>query len=191
MTAGLLLAAGAGRRLGGPKALVEVGGRTLLARGIGLLRDAGCDPVLVVVGAQADVVRGAVGTEAEVVVAPDWAEGIGASLRAGLTALEATVATACVVALVDQPLVTAEAVRRLLGAPDDAAVATYDGLPRNPVLLRRAVWAEVAAFAHGDVGARAWLRRHPDRVQHVPCDDVGSAQDVDTAADLAAVRQEL
>ena len=187
-TAGLLLAAGAGRRLGRPKALVELAGRTLVDHGVGLLREAGCDPVLVVLGAQAAQVPPVAG--ADTIVATEWAEGLGASLRAGLTALSATDVTACVVALVDQPEVGVEAVRRLIaaGAGQGAAVATYDGQPRNPVLLSRQVWTEVAALAVGDVGARAWLRAHPERVLAVPCDDTGSPRDVDTADDLALLR---
>jgi CTP:molybdopterin cytidylyltransferase MocA len=184
-TAGLLLAAGAGRRFGGPKALAVLGGEHLVQRGVRLLRDGGCAPVVAVLGAQADDVR-AIVCDADVVVAPDWAEGMGASLRVGLAALRGTGAEACVVALVDQPLVTAEAVRRLLSVrPADAAVATYGGRPRNPVLLTEAVWHDVAALAVGDVGARAWIRAHPGRVVEVPCDDTGSPTDVDTADDLA------
>ena len=188
-TAGLLLAAGEGRRFGGPKALIELDGETLVERGVRLLQDGGCDPVVVVLGAQADLVRRHV--RAEVVVADGWAEGLGASLRAGLAALEPTSATSCVVALVDQPQVGADAIRRLLAqATADAAVATYDGEPRNPVLLARRIWAEVAGLAVGDVGARAWLRANPDRVVAVPCDDVGSADDIDTAADLTRLRRQ-
>ncbi|SBW19040.1 hypothetical protein FDG2_0933 [Candidatus Protofrankia californiensis] len=92
------------------------------------------------------------------------------------------------IALADQPLVGAEAVRRLLTAHASgavAAVASYGGQPRNPVLLHRAIWAEVSALAHGDVGARAWLRTNPDRVVTVPCDGTGSPDDVDTPDDLA------
>lgn len=182
--AGLLLAAGAGRRFGGPKALVALGGTTLVERGVALLTDGGCDPVVVVLGAAADDVRPLV-RGASTVVAAQWADGMGASLRAGLAALEPTDASACVVALVDQPLVGAEAVRRLrAAAPADAAVATYGGRARNPVLLSRAVWAEVAARAEGDTGARAWLRAHPDRVTAVACDGTGDPDDLDTTADL-------
>jgi CTP:molybdopterin cytidylyltransferase MocA len=77
-------------------------------------------------------------------------------------------------------------VRRLLAVgPAAAAVASYGGRPRNRVLLARAVWKDVAALAVGDVGARAWLRAHPDRVVDVPCDDVASPADVDTTDDLA------
>ena len=76
--AGLLLAAGSGSRFGAPKALVELDGQTLVDRGVALLRDGGCDPVIVVLGALIVPVEGA-----QVVVAQDWAEGMSASLRAG------------------------------------------------------------------------------------------------------------
>ena len=187
-TAGLLLAAGAGRRLGMPKALVELGGSTLVERGVGLLTEAGCDPVVVVLGAAAEQVRPLV--TAEVVVADDWAEGLGASLRAGLRALSRTSAQRCVVALVDTPQVGVEAVRRLIATDAEAAVATYDGQRRNPVLLTREVWPDVTELAVGDVGARAWLDANADRVVFVPCDETGSPADVDTAADLALLRTE-
>jgi CTP:molybdopterin cytidylyltransferase MocA len=183
--AGLLLAAGAGSRIGGPKALLELDGRTFVERGVALLRDAGCDPVLVVIGADAQTVRPLV--VADVVVAVDWAEGVGASLRSGLAVLANTEASACVVTLVDQPLISVDAVRRVLGlvGQADVAVATYGGEPQHPVLLDRVIWSDVAALAVGDVGARAWMRAHPSRVVDVACDGLGSAVDVDTPDDLA------
>lgn len=186
--AGLLLAAGAGRRMGAPKALVEVAGEPLVRRGIRLLRDGGCSPVVVVVGASADRVR-ALCSDAQVVEAEGWETGMGASLRAGLASLDAD---ACIVALVDQPLVTSEAVRRLRAAHRDgavAAVATYDGQRRNPVLLGRSTWSGVAAAAHGDEGARSWLRAHETLVVTVDCSDTGSSDDLDTPQDLAALRE--
>ena len=186
--AGLLLAAGAGRRMGGPKALVEVDGQPLVRRGIDLLADGGCEPVVVVVGASAERVR-PLCAGARVVEAPDWSTGMGASLRAGLAALDAD---ACVVALVDQPDVRAAAVERLRAAHRDgavAAVASYDGRPRNPVLLDRSTWTDVAAGAVGDEGARAWLRRHPELVVRVDCTDAGSPHDLDTPQDLAERRE--
>lgn len=186
---GVLLAAGAGTRFGGPKALVRLHGELLVHRGVRLLRDGGCERVLVVVGAQAEQVRAELPGDVAVVVAADWATGMGASLRAGLAALPVD-ASACVVALADQPLVAPEAVRRLVAAWTGgaaAAVASYDGRPRNPVLLDRAVWSEVRASAVGDSGARAWLAAHPDRVVPVECGDTGFPYDVDVPADLDVV----
>jgi CTP:molybdopterin cytidylyltransferase MocA len=175
--------------MGGPKALLRLGDRTLVERGVAVLREGGCTPVVVVLGEQADEIRPLV--SADVVVATDWAEGMGASLRAGLGFLAQTPASACIVTLVDQPRIGAEAVRRLVAVAGqaDAAVATYDGEPLHPVLLDRPVWSDVAEQAIGDVGARAWLRSHPARVLHVPCDGTGSAADVDTIADLAALER--
>jgi CTP:molybdopterin cytidylyltransferase MocA len=183
--AGLLLAAGAGSRLGQPKALVELGGQTLAERGVALLRAGGADPVLVVTGA----VPVSVPT-ARAVHNADWRTGMGSSLAAGLRALGATGCGAVVVALADQPLVGAEAVRRLIAAYLEGAtvaVATYGGKPRNPVLIAREHWDSVLELAVGDTGARPFLRAHPELVRLVECGDTGSPYDVDTPEDLAKV----
>jgi len=192
--AGLLLAAGGGSRLGQPKALVSVGGSLLVERGIRLLATAGCRPVVVVLGAAADEVRSRADLAGATVVAnPDWRTGMGSSLRAGLAALEATPAADCgatVIALVDQPVVAPAAVRRLIEAWRSGAavaVASYHDEQRNPVLLDRAVWGQVAGAAVGDRGARTFLRARPALVTAVACDDVASPADIDTPADLTAV----
>jgi nicotine blue oxidoreductase len=182
--AGVLLAAGGGSRLGQPKALVRMAGQTLAERGVALLTAGGASPVLVVTGAAAVEPPGAV-----VVPNPNWRTGMGSSLAAGLAALPAT-ADAAVIALADQPLVGPEAVRRLIAAYRDGAtvaVATYDGQPRNPVLIARPHWAEVIALSGGDVGARPFLRAHPGLVTRVECGDTGRPDDVDTPEDLARV----
>ena len=116
---------------------------------------------------------------------------MGSSLATGLRALAETDAEAAVVALADQPLVGAEAVRRLIAAYRDGAsvaVAAYDGTPRNPVLIARGHWPTVIELAAGDTGARAFLRARPELVTQVECADTGSPDDVDTAEDLARVR---
>jgi CTP:molybdopterin cytidylyltransferase MocA len=180
--AGLVLAAGAGRRYGGPKALVEVDDRLLVERALGTVRAAGCAPLVVVLGAgAAEVTARADLNDAVTVVNEDWPTGMGSSLRAGLAALSGTGADAVVVLLVDTPGVTPAAVRRVLAhaAPDALAGATYGGQPGHPVLLGRAHWAGVAESAVGDVGARRYLSAHADRVTSVPCEDVADGTDLD------------
>ena len=156
-------------------------GVRLVDRGVALLATGGCDPVAVVLGAVVTEVMGA-----QVVVNPDWQTGMASSLRCGLAAMPPQ-AEAVVVALVDQPWVGPEAVRRLVAAHRQgavAAVAAYDGVPRNPVLLAREVWADVAATLDGDVGARPWLDSHRSEVSVVECGDTGRPDDIDTPADL-------
>ena len=182
--AGLLLAAGQGSRLGQPKALVEVGGMTLAERGVALLRDGGADPIVMVTGAAPVSLPGVITAHN-----PDWRTGMGSSLREGLETLPAD-RDAVVIALVDQPLIGAEAVRRLIAAfagGAQVAVACYAGKPRNPVLISRAHWAEAAAAARGDAGARGFLRARQDLVTPVECGDAGSPDDLDTPADLARI----
>jgi nicotine blue oxidoreductase len=191
----MLLAAGDGTRLGQPKATVELGGMTLAERGVRLLGDGGAGPVLVVTGAVPVEIPGTIA-----VPNPDWASGMGSSLAAGLRALTAggqelpADLGAVVIALADQPLIGAEAVRRLIAAHAAGAavaVAAYQGKPRNPVLIDRAHWAGVLDLAAGDTGARPFLRAHPELVTPVECGDVGRPDDIDTPEDLARVRAEF
>jgi nicotine blue oxidoreductase len=210
--AGVLLAAGAGSRLGRPKALVVVGGQTMMRRGINLLRDGGTGPVIVVTGATGpdtdvtgiDAARGGTaqdgtaqggtaqgGRDRGVIIVhnPDWPAGMGSSLAVGLGAVPAE-CDAAVLALADQPLVGPQAVRRLLAAHAggaSVAVACYEGRPRNPVLISREHWPEVLALASGDVGARPFLRAHHDLVAEVECGDTGRPEDVDSPEDLARI----
>ena len=192
--AGVLLAAGAGTRLGRPKALIELDGQTLVERGARTLVAAECDPVVVVGGAWASASPGFVLHGADLIVNDRAATGQASSLAAGLAALAHGPAHAVVIALVDQPFVSSTAIRRLIAAYDwarlPAVVATYGGLPRNPVVLDRTVWDAVLAAAGPDEGARAWLRTHQGHVLEVPCDDVASPTDVDTPNDLLAATAE-
>lgn len=189
--AGMLLAAGGGRRLGGPKALVQVDGERLVERGVHLLVDGGCDPVVVVLGAAADEVLAQCHLHpGRTVVNHQWTRGMGTSLRDGLDALEDTAAGAVVVALADQPQVGPEAVRRLAAAwrhGGQLVVAAYAGSPRNPVLIDRALWPAAWAAATGDQGARALQHTRPELVTLIECGDTGSAADLDTVDDLAAL----
>jgi nicotine blue oxidoreductase len=178
--AGLVLAAGAGRRYGMPKALAAYRGELLVRRAAATLRAAGCAPTPVVVGAQAGQVR-RIAPELDLVDNPDWATGMASSLRCGLAVLAGTPATAVVVLLVDMPGVTPAAVRRIaaLAAPDVLALGGYGDRRGHPVLLGRAHWAAVAASASGDRGARDYLRSHAGTVTVVPVGDVANDTDLD------------
>jgi CTP:molybdopterin cytidylyltransferase MocA len=197
--AALLLAAGAGRRLGAPKALLrDASGVPWVERAARRLMAGGCGPILVVVGARAAEVAALVPPllipPGDVVEAAGWHEGMGASLRAGLVALSgrSPEPDAVLVALVDTPGMTSDVVRRVLGAAQEPgagrsvlARAAFDGVPGHPVLLGRDHWAGIRAVAAGDTGARDYLRGR--QVRLVECGDVGSGVDVDTRAALVAV----
>jgi CTP:molybdopterin cytidylyltransferase MocA len=184
---GLLLAAGEGRRLGRPKALVEDrDGTTWLERSVAALHGGGVSDVYVVVGAAHAEVSAAVPARCRVVHAANWAEGMGASLHAGLAAasVEPGDADAVLVMLVDTPGVGPDVVRRLTSesGPDALARAAYGSEPGHPVLIGRDHWPGVLEVAGGDRGARDYLRAHP--VTLVQCADIGSGDDVDTAEAL-------
>ena len=175
--------------MGRPKALVpDPSGGTFLERGLRVLHESGCAPVVVVLGAGIEEAR-PLATAADLVVeAPDWADGQSASLRAGLRAVADTDARAVLVLLVDLPDVGAAVLRRLLAAtagegPAVLARAVYDGVPGHPVLLGREHWAAVLGEATGDRGARDHLARHPHTV--VECADLATGRDADTPSDLA------
>lgn len=184
-TAGLLLAAGAGRRFGSPKALARLpDGTGFLARAVAALSAGGCAPLVVVLGAGAEQATPLAG-RAIVVVNDDWATGMGSSLRAGLAALPAD-ADAALVLLVDTPGIGAEAIARLAAhaGVDVVAMATYDGRRGHPVLLGRSHWPAVARLAEGDEGARPFLRSYAGPVLEVPCGDVADPADIDTPDDV-------
>ena len=174
--AGLVLAAGEGRRFGGPKQLALVGGRPLVEHAVAAVAEV-LDRVVVVLGARADEVRrGADLTGAEVVVCADWAEGLGASVRCGVAALAG--ADRVLVAVADQPGLTPAAVRAVLARPGSAR-AVYDGRPGHPVVLGPELLAR-ARDLRGDVGFRDLLSSVPA----VECGQLGDWRDIDTREDL-------
>ncbi|MFD1825743.1 MULTISPECIES: nucleotidyltransferase family protein [Mumia] len=187
---GVVLAAGQGRRMGMPKALVDAGdGSTWLARTVREIAAAGCTDLLVVVGAEERRVRASYeGPPVSFVLAQDWASGMGASLRAGLEALAAGAgerADAALIMLVDLPDVGAPVVRRVLDHADGAgaaqdvlARATYDGRPGHPVLVGRGHWAAMAATLSGDEGGRRYLDAHDATA--IECGDLAAGRDQDT-----------
>jgi CTP:molybdopterin cytidylyltransferase MocA len=188
---GVLLAAGAGSRFGGavPKVLKPFRGRPLLTWPLAALREGGVERVVVVLGARADEVAAGVGLgDAEVVRCGDWAEGLSASLRAGVAAATAGGADAVAIALADQPLLDARAVARVIAAraPSrlDALRATYAGVPGHPTLLESSTFGGIERLT-GDAGARTLFDDPTTRVGLVACDGLGRPDDADTPEGLA------
>jgi CTP:molybdopterin cytidylyltransferase MocA len=182
----IVLAAGEGRRMGGPKALLRLGERTFLAHACGLLARPGVDSVVAVLGAEAERVRGGAGLPAgvTVVVNERWREGMLSSVWRGLDAAEAAAADAVLLHLVDHPLVEAATVDRVIHALRSSAaiaVPTWKGRRGHPGGFHRSVFPELRA-APPDRGARAVLAADPARVVHVP-GGPGCVAGVDTPAD--------
>ncbi|EAQ00245.1 hypothetical protein JNB_08739 [Janibacter sp. HTCC2649] len=188
--AGLVLAAGAGRRMGGPKALLRLSptGPSLVESTVSRLHDAGVTEVHVVVGHSAPSVRlraervGGLVAEAE-----DWDEGMGASLRRGIDALDATQARAVLLMLVDLPDVGASVHTRLLTSVDgdlDRVLvrAAYDGRAGHPVLIGRSHWRLIREHAIGDHGARTYFEGHQPVL--VECGDLATGRDIDRPGDI-------
>ena len=184
----VLLAAGASRRLGRPKQTVLIDGEPLVARMAGLALATDPRALVVSLGAQADAVRRALGDlgddpRVRCVAAPDWALGMGASLRSGLDALPDD-CDAALVLLCDQPALTMAHLGRLLATwraqPERASASAYAGVLGVPAVLPRAWWP--ALGASGDRGARELLRARAAEVSTVAAIEL--ARDLDTPADL-------
>ena len=192
--AAVVLAAGAGSRFGGSKLLAPFGGRTLIEVTLSGLHEAPMNEIITVVGKQVEELRNVCEPYGvRIVENPDWKEGMSTSVRAGLTAVEPD-SRAAVVLLADQPLIGPEAVRRLVAAFEsgaEVAVATYESAPRNPVLFAREVWPLLEDELSGDEGARGFIRRHPELVTEIPCDDVADPVDVDTVEDLDRLKKRV
>ncbi len=179
MQVGLILAAGSGSRMGTPKAIVEVDGQRLVDRAIANFHGAGINKVYVVLGAWVGELPGV-----EVILNPDWAEGMGSSLRAGLSALttDPTI-TEVVVSLVDLPGMTPAALAAVASSPAELAMGSYGGKSGHPVKFARSHWPAIIESAVGDQGARGYLKGRSD-ITLVALDGLATDGDLDTPEDL-------
>lgn len=203
---GLLLAAGQGSRMGSPKAVVEIAGRTLTEIAVEALLDGGCDDVLVVLGADAQRVRTrletnrrAWGDRVFAAECANWAGGISESLRTGLATLAARgrrCPQATLIHLVDLPDVGADVIGRVLERGRGSVTLTqslvraaYQGKPGHPALVGQRHWQGVMDVAQGDRGAGPYLRSQAATL--VDCDDLAAGRDLDTPSELTAYLDHL
>lgn len=179
MIVALILAAGEGSRIGIPKATLEINGERLVDRAVRIFKKAGCAEVYVVLGAWIGEVAGA-----KIIVNEDWKEGMGSSLRVGLSHISSLSGVESVlVSLVDLPGLTVHAVEKILVEPGEIVIGTYGGKSGHPVKFSRKHWRGVIASAVGDTGARDYLA-HRSGVQHVDLAGLAEGEDIDTLEDL-------
>jgi CTP:molybdopterin cytidylyltransferase MocA len=179
--AAVILAAGASTRLGEPKQLAMLGGETLLERAVRVAREAGCRPVVVVLGAEAERIRAACALgDAVVAINQRWSEGMATSIRCGLAALSSDAGGALLMTC-DQPAVTAVHLRALM-ATGEVTASKYAGRRGVPAYFPAAWFAALSKLA-GDAGARELLRD----VRTVEL--AGGALDVDTPETLEEARR--
>lgn len=197
----IVLAAGSSSRMGAHKLLLPLGGRPLVAYAVAAACASAAEPVVVVLGRDADDVRAALPPGRYVtMVNPDYASGMASSVRAGLRALRAagggrgrkpdSSTAGALIALADQPLAGADLFDALLRAateyPDEIVAARYDGRRGNPVVFPAALFAELERV-EGDEGGRGVIARHPDLLRVIDWPDPRAALDVDRPEDYARV----
>jgi molybdenum cofactor cytidylyltransferase len=188
----LVLAAGGSRRFGAQKLLAPLAGKAVIARTVEAVSAAGFDDVVLVTGTDSHAVRSALpDAGCGFVDAENWADGIAASIRTGISALSRD-RKGVFVFLGDMPLVPIE----MLGDLAEMALANgyaarpeHNNQPGHPVCFLAAAYDDLLDLK-GDEGASALLRRHPEKVSYLTTSDSGVTSDVDTPTDLAAVERE-
>ena len=175
MQATLILAAGQGRRFGGPKAPYIFQGKRLVDRAVENSRDAGIDKVFVVLGAWVGEVP-----NAELIINQNWQEGMGSSLRVGLTELIShSEIEEVLVSLVDLPDLNGALFSRIAKCPGRLVAATYKGVRGHPVKIERTHWSPIIETLSGDSGAKDYLNSHASELVLVEVGHLATGEDLD------------
>ena len=179
--AAIVLAAGASQRLGEPKQLVRLNGEAMVERAARICREAGCDPVIVVLGYAAEKIREQCFFEAAKIVLNDqWAEGMSTAMRKGVNALETDI-DGCILMACDMPAVSVSHLQELVETGEKSA-SLYAGRRGVPAYFPRMMFSQLTDQT-GDIGARDLLK-DARTVQLV-----GGEMDVDTPEDLVRLRE--
>ena len=185
---GIILAAGESRRMGYPKPLLEVGGRTFIEQ-IAETMLAVVPRLVIVIGAHRERVRAAIARDVRIAIIenPDYSRGQLSSLKVGLGAIQPDSAGA-IVHLGDHPMVRVETFRAIVDSYNRTGkpivIARHDGRRGHPVIFDRALFGELMSAPQGE-GARNVVNADASRVAYVDVDDPGINLDLDTPADLA------
>jgi molybdenum cofactor cytidylyltransferase len=186
--AAVVLAAGMSRRMGSPKQLLHIDGKTVLEHTLKNVRASAVDEIVLVLGFAAGEVEKEISTAGIKVVRNEhYQEGMGTSLRAGLAAVDPE-AKAALIVLADQPFVQAATLNKLIeyhgSARPQIVIPTYRGFRGNPVMLDRSIFPELRELS-GDVGCRAIFGSHTEKIRKLAVDDAGVLLDIDDRDDFA------
>lgn len=184
----IVLAAGASTRFGSAKQLVRIAGRPMLHATVTRAVEVAGNSVFVVLGARAaELAPLLTHSPASIVINRDWREGLGSSIRAGISRLPAA-CSGVMLLLADQAAITTEDLRRLTGAwrrqPEHIAAAVYGSTVGVPAIFPRSTFSDLIQL-RGDQGARSLIQRNPDRLVRVPMNR--ASIDIDTPEDLLAI----
>ena len=184
----VVLAAGMSRRMGTPKQLLHLAGKTILEHTLENVRASAASEIVLVLGFAADRVEEEISINrvemdrVKIVHNKDYQQGMGTSLRTGLAAVDAQ-SNAALIVLADQPFVSPETLNQLIACHQESKpqiiIPIYKGFRGNPVLLDRSVFAELQGLT-GDVGCRAIFGSHAENIRKLPVDDIGILLDIDS-----------
>lgn len=185
--AAVVLAAGMSRRMGTPKQLLRIAGKTVLEHTLANVRESAVDEIVLVLGFAADAVRKEISAEnIKIVCNEDYQQGMGTSLRAGVAAADPG-ARAALIILADQPFVQAATLNQLIechrAVQPQVVIPTYRGFRGNPVLLDCTIFPELLELS-GDVGCRAIFGSHTRNIRKLAVDDPGILMDIDSRDDF-------